>query len=88
MKLLNNLFMKTFYREVEQHLIQYKITYTMVYNNLGYGLGCKNFFNMVYTTDYTEKGYTYIKGYIIYVTTIVTVVRIPRCYVFRSNWMK
>ena len=27
--------MKTFYREVGQHWIQYKITYTMVYNKLG-----------------------------------------------------
>ena len=49
--------MKTFYREVGQHCIQYKITYTTVYNNLGIS-GMQRFFNMVYITDYTEKGYT------------------------------
>ena len=49
--------MKTFYREVGQHRIQYKITYTMVYNNLGIS-GVNEFFNMVYITDYTVKGYT------------------------------
>ena len=48
--------MTTFYREVGQHLIQYKITYTMVLTTLG-SRGAMNF-NMVYITDYTEKGYT------------------------------
>ena len=54
MKLLDNLFMKTFYREVGQHWIQYKITYTMVYNNIGFS-GVQRIFNMVYITDYTKK---------------------------------
>ena len=49
--------MKTCYREVGQHLIQYKITNTMVYNNLGFS-GLQRFFNMVYITDFTEKGFT------------------------------
>ena len=55
MKLLDNLFMKTFYREVGQHCIQYKITYTMVYKNLGIS-GVQRIFNIVYIMDYTEKG--------------------------------
>ena len=57
MKLLDNLCVKTFYREVGQHRIQYKITYTMVYNNLGISV-VQRIFNMGYSTDYTEKRYT------------------------------
>ena len=48
--------MKTFYREVGQHCIQYKITYMVVYNNLGIS-GVQRTF-LTWCTDYTEKGYT------------------------------
>ena len=65
MKLLNNLFMKTFLKKRKDN-IEFSIKLpTRWYITTLVSRECKDFFNMVYITDYTEKVYTVQRNFVI-----------------------